>query len=110
MVLEREVHNMRKTMSKNNWEKTIVLEGREFRIKFWYDSWDLFYTSIEEKISVKPSFFNKKGYYFEKVVFDYWIDEIEQNPIKLALTKIKRFLQDEKELNKLEEMLDKFCQ
>jgi len=101
---------MRKTMSKNRWEKTVVLEGREFRIKFWYDSWNLFYTSIEEKISVKPSFFNRKGYYFEKIVFDYWIDETEQNPIELALTQIKKCLQTEKELNKLEEMLDKFCQ
>lgn len=104
---------MRKTMSKDRWEKTVVLEGREFRIKFWYDHCigvPLFYTSIEEKISVKPSFFNRKGYYFEKVVSDYWIDETKQDPIELALAQIKECLQDEKELNKLEEMLDKFCQ
>lgn len=105
---------MRKTMSKDKWEKTVVFEGREFRIKFWYDHFiggvPLFYTSIEEKVSVKPSFFNKKGCYFEKVVSDYWIDETEQNPIELALTQIKKYLQNEKELNKLEKMLDKFCQ
>lgn len=104
---------MRKTMSKDKWEKVVNLEGREFRIKFWYDHCigvPLFYTSIEEKILVKPSFFNRKGYYFEKVVSDYWIDETKQDPIELALTQIKECLQNEKELNKLEEMLDKFCQ
>ena len=101
---------MKKTMSKDKWEKVVILEGREFRIKFWYDSWDFFYTSIEEKIYIKPSFFNRKGYYFEKIVFDYWIDVTEQNPIEVALKEIKKCLQKEEELNKLEKMLDKFCQ
>ena len=104
---------MKKRMNKDKWEKTIILENREFRIKFWYDHCvgiPLFYTSIEEKILVEPNLFNRKGYVFSTVVSDYWIDETKQNPIELALTKIKQCLQNEKELNKLEEMLDRFCQ
>lgn len=104
---------MKKRMNKNKWEKTIILENREFRIKFWYDyciGVPLFYTSIEEKILVEPSLFNRKGYIFSAITPDYWIDETKQNPIELALTTIKHCLQNEKELNKLEEMLDRFCQ
>jgi hypothetical protein len=113
IVNEREVNKMKKRMKKDKWEKTMILENREFRIKFWYDycvGIPLFYTSIEEKVLVEPSLFNRKGYIFSTVVSDYWIDETEQNPIELALTKIKQCLQNEKELNKLEEMLDRFCQ
>ena len=113
IVNEREVNKMKKRMNKDKWEKTIILENREFRIKFWYEysvGIPFFYTSIEEKILVEPSLFNRKGYIFSTVVSDYWIDETEQNPIELALTKIRQCLQNEKELNKLEEMLDRFCQ
>lgn len=104
---------MKKTMKKDRWEKTVILEEREFRIKFWYDHCigvPLFYTSIEEKILTKPSFFNRKGYYYQEVVPSYWIDETEVNPIELALEQIKDSLNNEKELNKLEKMLDNFCQ
>lgn len=104
---------MRKTMKKDRWEKTVILEEREFRIKFWYDHCigvPLFCTSIEEKILTKPSFFNKKGYHYQEVVPSYWIDETEVNPIELALEQIKDSLNNEKELNKLEKMLDNFCQ
>ena len=54
-------------MSKRNWEKIVIVENREFRIKFWYDSWNLFYTSIEEKITIKPAWYNRKGYYYEQI-------------------------------------------
>lgn len=103
---------MKQTMRNDKWEKIVILEEREFRIKFWYDRCigvPLFYTSIEEKIPTKPTFFNKKGYYFQKIVSDYWINETEQNPIELALSEIKRCLQTEKDLNKLEKMIDNFC-
>lgn len=99
---------MKKRMNKEKWEKIVVVENREFRIKFWYDF--CFYTSIEEKIFVKPSLFNKKGYYFEPIITPYWIDETKQNPIELALVCIKECLQNEKELNQLEKILDTFCQ
>lgn len=100
-------------MNKDSWEKTVVVENREFRIKFWYDiciGCAFFYTSIEEKIFVKPSLFNRKGYYFEPITTPYWIDETKQNPIELALLCIKECLKNEKELNSLEKMLDTFCQ
>ena len=104
---------MKNRMNKDKWEKTVILENREFRIKFWYEysiGAQFFCTTIEEKILVKPSLFNRKGYVFSEITPDYWIDETEQNPIEIALTKIKQCLQKEKELNKLEEMLDRFCQ
>ena len=91
----------------------MVFENREFRIRFWYDSWNLFYTSIEEKINIKPNFFNRKGYYFEPIRSEYWINDT-QNPIKIALDEIKKYLKTEKSkteksLKSLEEMLDSFC-
>lgn len=104
---------MKKRMNKEKWEKIVVVENREFRIKFWYDYYlgvTFFYTSIEEKIFVKPSLFNKKGYYFEPITTPYWIDETKQNPIELALSYIKKCLKNEKELNSLEKMLDIFCE
>ena len=101
---------MKKRMNKDNWEKTVIVEGREFRIKFWYDSWNFFYTLIEEKVIEKPTWFNKKGYRYEAIRSEYWIDETKTNPIETALMEIKKCLNTEKELNKLEKMLDKFCQ
>ena len=104
---------MKAAMDKKNWEKTLVIENREFRIKFWYDRslgcCELFYTSIEEKIPTKKAWYNRKGYYYE-MIDKYWIDETEQNPIELALAEIQKRLNNEKELNKLEKMLDTFCQ
>lgn len=104
---------MRATMDKDKWEKTLVIEEREFRIKFWYDRsfgcCELFYTSIKEKIHTKKTWYNRKGYYYQ-LIDKYWIDETKQNPIELALETIKKKLNDEKELNKLEKMLDTFCQ
>ena len=100
---------MKQRMKKDRWEKTVVFENREFRIRFWYDSWNLFYTSIEEKINIKPNFFNRKGYYFEPIRSEYRIDEATQNPIETALDEIKKCLKTEKSLKSLEEMLDSFC-
>ena len=100
---------MQQRMKKDKWEKIVVFENREFRIRFWYDHCDLFNTSIEEKIKIKPNFFNRKGYYFEPIQSDYWIDETTQDPIEIALNKIKKCLKTEKSLKSLEEMLDNFC-
>lgn len=97
---------MKIRMDKDKWEKIVSFENREFRIRFWYDSWDLFYTSIEEKV---PTHFNRKGYFYRELE-RYWIDETKQNPIEVVLAEIKKYLKTEKELKKLEEELDKFCQ
>jgi hypothetical protein len=104
---------MKEMMNKDKWEKTLVIENREFRIKFWYDrlfgGCPLFYTSIEEKVQTKKTWYNKKGYYYQPIR-KYWIDETKQNPIELALKEIQSKLNDEKELDKLEKVLDKFCE
>lgn len=101
---------MQNRMKKDRWEKTVIIENREFRITFWYDHWTFFFTRIEEKIEVVPTFFNRKGYVYNTICCDYWIDETETNPIERALEKIAEGLETEKELKKLEKLLDKFCQ
>lgn len=100
---------MKKYLENKEWEKIVVIEEREFKIRFWYDSWKFFYTSIEEKMSKKPTFFNKKDYYFEPICDEYWIDETETNPVEMALEKIKKCLATEKQLEKIEKILDNFC-
>lgn len=100
---------MKKYLKNKEWEKIVVIEEREFKIRFWYDSFKLFYTSIEEKMPKKPTFFNKKDYYFEPICYEYWIDETETNPVEMALEKIKKCLTNEKQLEKIEKILDNFC-
>lgn len=97
-------------MKKDKWEKTVIIDNREFRITFWYESWNLFYTRIEEKIEKRPTLFNRKDYVYNPICSDYWIDETETNPIELAMKKISDGLKTEKELNELEKLLDEFCQ
>lgn len=92
------------------WSKTVKFENREFLITFWYDYWNFFYTQIEEKVARKPTLFNRKDYEYQLLCNEYWIDELKQNPIEVALSKIQTCLETEKALNELEEMLDKFCE
>lgn len=101
---------MKTRMKKDKWEKTVIIDNREFRITFWYDSWNLFYTRIEEKIEKRPTLFNRKNYVYNPICSDYWIDETETNPIELAMKKISDGLKTEKELTELEKLLDEFCQ
>lgn len=91
------------------WTKTLKLENREFRITFWYDSHNFLWTSIEEKVTKKPTFFNKKDYKYVTIRHEYWIDENEQNPIEVALCEIQEHLTTEKTIEKVEKMLDDFC-
>ena len=91
------------------WTKTLKLENREFRIDFWYDSYGILWTSIEEKVARKPTFFNKKDYKYATICHEYWIDEIEQNPIEVALCKIQEYFTEEKAIEEVEKMLDDFC-
>lgn len=91
------------------WSKTVKFENREFLITFWYDYWNFFYTQIEEKVARKPTLFNRKDYEYQPLCNKYWIDELERNPIEVALSKIQSCLETEKALNELEKMLDEFC-
>jgi hypothetical protein len=91
------------------WTKILKLENREFRITFWYDSYNFLWTSIEEKVARKPTFFNKKDYKYATIRHEYWIDEVEQNPIEVALREIQEHLTAEKAIKEVEKMLDDFC-
>lgn len=91
------------------WIKTLKLENKEFRITFWHDRYNFLWTSIEEKVARKPTFFNRKDYKYVTICHEYWIDEIEQDPIEVALHKIQEHLTAEKTIKEVEKMLDDFC-
>ena len=99
----------RKVIKMKEWIKTLKLENKEFRITFWHDRYNFLWTSIEEKVARKPTFFNKKDYKYITIRHEYWIDEIKQNPIEVALREIQEHLTAEKAIKEVEKMLDDFC-
>lgn len=87
------------------WTKDITVENREFHLVFWKDYMGLMWTEISEKIAKKPTIFDRKDYRYEQI-HKYWSDV---NPVEKALHEVKKYLNNEKEEEEIEKLLDKFC-
>ena len=87
------------------WTKELVVDNREFHLTFWRDSWGLLWTNISEKVSRKPTFFNRKNYEMVQIR-EYWTSD---NPVEVATQEIVKRLTHEKEKKEFEKLLDKFC-
>ncbi len=86
------------------WEKEMVIDGIEFKLTFWKDSWGSLWTSIEKKIIVRGWF--GKQYEAYELIRKYWT---EKDPVELAKQEIADYIEEVKNEIKNEKVLDNWC-